>query len=198
MYYKNLFQLSKSIELTNMSLRYVNHSGSLIFRGEAKDDSHFTSVENLRLRNNTKTKTLNMGFLVATTYKDNSKYNLEELSLKEIKDLNFRFNLVVGLRLDKNEKLVNVSNFIRTLKENDIIPTYDFTFEFRRRLKYDPTTPDDTIGNLIFGNFDEVFNRHKKYKVEKVKITKFVPDSTAINYVMNLTEVFIESEKTKK
>ena len=178
----NINYFNRSSSITNLTYMYDFIEYYVLLTGTAEDDFYFNIVSNDK---NTEKK-IHLPYFINEYFFDimADKYEYD------IKQANQTFNFVAGLLKD-GSKL----SFLIKLKEADILPSYDFSYDFHKSYKIDPNTEDDHIGNLVFGKFEQLYN-DKKYPQKYLKKTKLLPsNSTYINYIIYLDKIYSKGEK---
>lgn len=184
--YINYFELSKTFKnSTKIEVKYLN--GQVNIQGSASDTFHFSMVDDLS-KDNYYHKDLSLNYAIRIGYNDRYVTNASQINISSI---NQTFDFALGI-LIASEYRTDKTNFLQSLKTADLIDSYDFTIEFYKNPSIDFDSPEDEIGRMIFGKFEQLYNP-KKYPSENVKITKLVPEVTMIYYKIYLAEVYMQN-----
>lgn len=184
----NIFGLSKTIKGVNMLNKYENYP-SVTFYGDIYDDFYFTLSDNLNSSFTTKNKT-NLKFTFYAVY---TAHNDSEFDTLDLSHLNITFSFVLGMKIEEDYSKGR-SCFVKDLKDNGVIPSFDFSFDFYNNITYDTTKDYDQIGRIIFGEFEQIYNKHK-YPERNLRTTKMISNANTVDYKMFISETYLEKNE---
>ncbi|MCQ2816227.1 MAG: hypothetical protein MJ252_03065 [archaeon] len=189
---KNYFKISNTYKNIT-GIKSLLDQGKVLIRGEIEDIFHFSVTDDLT-KKSYDTKDLKIKFEVDIQYDNSSLTSADQIILK---DINKTFDFELGILISSNYDS-QAYNFIKLLKTNDLIDSYDFTVEFYKdNSLIDYNSPEDEIGRLIIGKVEQLYNKEKNYE-DNIKVTKLIPDGEIINYRIIMSEIFMQNSHNSK
>ena len=175
----NIFNASSSFKPTSeitlkQGTSYINANGNAI------DIFHLSQTDTLNNYVYTY-KDQTLGFTIEALIRDTDRY------YTDIKQYNTTFSYIFGLGISDDYSNAT-NNVLRALKATNILDSYDFSFEYKQK-------DINNIGRLIFGKFDEIYNKEKYPDTETtyLRTAKLIPELNKFNYALKFDIIYIES-----
>lgn len=111
-----------------------------------------------------------------------------------IKNLNMTFTMQFGIQPDSYGTYVARSNFIKGLKNNNLINSYELTFDFYKSTNVNYNEEADEVGRIIFAKFEQTHDS-EQFPIENLRTTKMLIDNSYITrYRILMNNAYIQTK----